>query len=101
MRVHNAFLCLSAGLKTRPVRAPGLQDERVLGRLHDKKLEPPYVGCYVSKGLGWIYFEAEFPETLEFVDEGAAADAEGFGGFRPVEIMFAQGLDDGVSFDVT
>ena len=40
------------------------------------------------------------PEALEFVDQGAAADAKGFGRLRPVEVMLAQCLDDGLAFDL-
>src|ERR1051325_10294203 len=46
-----------------------------------------------------IHFVAEFAQALQLVDEGAAADAEGLGGFGAVEVVFAQGLDDGLSFD--
>ena len=37
-------------------------------------------------------------EALEFVEEGAAGDAEGLGGFGAVEAVFAEGQEDGVAF---
>ena len=41
-----------------------------------------------------------FPEALELVDQGAAADAEGFGGLGAVEVVLAQRLEDGLAFDL-
>jgi hypothetical protein len=35
----------------------------------------------------------------ELVEEGAAADAEGFGGFGAVEVVVPQRLEDGFAFD--
>ena len=40
------------------------------------------------------------PEALEFVDQGTSADAEGLGGLRAVEVVFLEGLDDGLPFDL-
>ena len=48
-----------------------------------------------------IDFVTLFPELLQLVDQGAAADPEGFGSFGPVEIVFTQGLEDRLPFDFT
>src|SRR5215831_6625202 len=48
-----------------------------------------------------IYFVAEFPEALQFVDQGAAADAQGLRGLGAVKIMFTQCLKDGLPLDFT
>jgi len=37
--------------------------------------------------------------VLEFVEEGAAAYVEGFGGFGAVEVVVPQRLEDGFAFD--
>ena len=42
-------------------------------------------------------FAVAFP-ALEFVEEGAAADAEGAGGFGTVVVMFFQGAEDDLFF---
>ena len=42
---------------------------------------------------------AKFLEVLEFVEEGAPADAEGFGGFGAVEVVVPQRLEDGLALD--
>ena len=47
-----------------------------------------------------VHLVAQFPEALELVDQGAAADAEGLGGFGAVEVVFAQGLEDGLALDL-
>src|SRR5205814_1767440 len=41
-----------------------------------------------------IDFLAEFPQPLQFVDQGAATDAESLRGFRPIEPLAAQCLQD-------
>ena len=53
--------------------------------------------------LAWSHFPSlDLPaggaEALEFVEKGAAGDAEGLGGFGAVEVVFAEGLEDGVAF---
>ena len=39
-------------------------------------------------------------EPLQFVNQGAAADAQGLGGFGAVEIIFLQGVDAPPAFDL-
>src|SRR4051812_3114551 len=50
---------------------------------------------------GRIDLEAEFAEALEFVEQGAAGDAEGFGGFGAVEVVLAERLNNGLPLDFT
>src|ERR1041385_6222486 len=47
--------------------------------------------------FGHVYIVTEFAKALQLVNQSAAADAKCFGRFRPVEIMFAQRLHDGLS----
>src|ERR1051325_6701328 len=47
-----------------------------------------------------IHIITQLAKALEFVEQGAAADAEGFGRFGAVEIVLAQSVDDGLSFDL-
>src|SRR5438093_1362284 len=61
-----------------------------------------YRQAFVSHMIfGRIDVEAQLAKALEFVDQSAAADAESFGGFSAIEIMFAQSLHDRLPFDVS
>src|SRR5437867_3933174 len=53
------------------------------------------------RGSDGIHLVAEFAEAAKLVDQGAAANAEGLGGFSAVEFMFAKGLENGLSFDLS
>src|SRR5262245_14124936 len=46
-----------------------------------------------------VDIQAEFAEALEFVEEGAAADAKGFGGFGAVKIVLFESGQNGLPFD--
>ncbi len=46
-----------------------------------------------------IHLIAQFAETLKLVEEGAAADAEGFSRFGAIEVVLAQGLEDSLPLD--
>ena len=65
-------------------RVPPGHSRRDTGRASKKEGRTP---C-----LSRVHWVSLFPEALEFVDKGAAADAEGFGRLGAVEVMFAQGL---------
>ena len=49
--------------------------------------------------LSRIHWVSLSPEALELVDQGAAADAEGFGRLGAVEVVLAQCLEDGLTLD--
>src|ERR1017187_10094350 len=64
---------------------------RDTGRISKKEGRAPY--------LSRIYWVSLFAEALELVNQGTAADAEGLGRLRPVEVVLAQRLEDGLTFD--
>jgi hypothetical protein len=49
-------------------------------------------------GLLWIHRIPGIAEALQFIEERTPADAEGFGGFGPIELMLTQGMNDGLPF---
>ena len=44
-------------------------------------------------------FVTEFAKTLQFVNQGPTTYPESFRGFRPIEAVLEQRLDDGMAFD--
>src|SRR2546430_15515767 len=48
---------------------------------------------------GGADFVTEFAKSLQFVNQGPTTYTESFRGFRPIEAVLEQRLDDGLAFD--
>src|ERR1043165_8238065 len=73
-----------------PPSAQGLSGDSRRFRFWLSLWHPVYPLNKLRRPLPSIHLIPQFPPALQFVEQGAATDAEGFGGFSAIEIMFAQ-----------
>ena len=59
----------------------------------------PTVAGWSGTKSGLIDLDSLFPETLQFVDQSPAANAESFRRFGAIVGMLAQGLENGLALD--